>query len=117
MNAKKRLSEVDCKGLTMDELEILDRSKNYVLPLEIKKRVTEYRKAFKILSPEEERLERFRDELDFQKNKANLEKMHFAGSEAERTHNATPNSKRKRGNQDILDEIEVFSAFDFKKKF
>ena len=115
MNTKKRLSEVDCKGLTMNELEVLDRSKNYVLPLEIKKRVAEYRKAFKIASPEEERLERWKDEIEFQKNKSDLEKLQFI--EEEKDAATPPNTRRKKTKKDRLDETDNFSAFDFQKKF
>ena len=54
MTKQVRLSELDCKHLSFDELEMLDRSSNYVLPLEYKKLVQDYRKMYKIPSPQEQ---------------------------------------------------------------
>lgn len=49
-----RLNEAECKNLSLDELEMLDRSQNYVLPLSYKMRIKEYREVYKIPSPEED---------------------------------------------------------------
>ena len=101
---KVRLSETDCIGLSLEELEVLDRSKNYVLPLEIKKRVSDYRGVYGILSPEEENFERMRDEVEFQKNKKKLEKEQ--------------NSNFLRSEQgQTKTQKDQFTGFNFKNKF
>lgn len=51
-----RLSELECKNLTLDELEMIDRSKNFALPLSYKMRVKEYREVYKIPGPEEDKI-------------------------------------------------------------
>lgn len=65
-----RLSELDCAKLTLEELEYIDRSKNYVLPNAAKLKVEEYRKVYSIPSPEEEKKERQEAEREWREKRA-----------------------------------------------
>lgn len=52
-----RLSEAECSGLTFEDLDSIDRSRNYVLPNAYKRKLEEYRKVYRIITPEEEQKE------------------------------------------------------------
>lgn len=54
MNKVVRLSEAECSALTLDDLETIDRSRNYVLPNAYKRKLAEYREVYKIPTPEDE---------------------------------------------------------------
>ncbi len=110
-----RLSELDCARLSLEELEYIDRSKNYVLPNSAKLKVAEYRKVYNIQSPEEEKQERLQEEIEWREKQAVEAWQRRHRQIQEHIKNLTPQEKPKP-KESVEPSIAALS-FDFDKKY
>lgn len=108
-----RLSESECAALSLDELETIDRSQNYVLPNSYKRKVEEYRKVYKIPSPEEVAKERrlLMDQQRLKKAKEKYEKKRLE-IEKQKLDNQTQQEDRNKASH----PMSAFN-FDFDAKY
>lgn len=110
-----RLSELDCARLSLEEMEYLDRSKNYVLPNAAKLKVMEYRKVYNIMSPEEETRERLQEEIEWREKQAAEAWQRQHKKIQDHIKNLTP--RVQSGAKESMEPSLAALSFDFDKKY
>lgn len=115
MAKKVRLSERDLKGMSMDEIEILDRSKNYILPLSYREMMEEYRKVYKIPDYEDssESLQEYQARVSAER-RARIEKQ--KKKEKEREGKTIEEIAKSEENMDLFNYNRKFSPSNHKKQ-
>jgi len=106
-NRVVRLSEADCRSLSLEELDMIARSSNYALPPAYMRRVDEYREAYKIPTPEKQREEDLQAELEYRRMMASKPKPTEQELEA----------KRKRREQREREKVENALDFNYQARF
>ena len=106
-----RLSELDCASLSLEELDIIDRSQNYILPNSARQRVQDYRKVYAIPDPESERLERLQAEREWREKLMKYQQaQQTPKTEQVASQPLPPNQANKEPSLDS-------QIFDFDRKF